>query len=346
MIVCICSVTFMLLLTVCGMAYFRMQIASSTDILNQDTYKNYEHYFVMITSDNKSEFWNSVYEGARANAEQHNAYVEMLGNNLNREYSEDALLRIAIDSEVDGIILEANETEKTRALIDEAVDQGIAVITVLKDSPSSKRKSYVGISSYNLGQEYGGQVNEIVRGRERGKGEENPEAQSYTAYVLMDANAEDGSQNTVYTGIQEAINQDASVSELVKMEAIPISGASAFSAEEAIRDIFMSTEELPDIIICMNENNTSCVYQALVDYNQVGNIDVVGYYNSPNILSGIAKNIIYSTVDIDTQAMGNDSVEALIEYIETGYVSDYYTVDTSLISSENVDTYLGGDVDE
>ena len=31
------------------------------------------------------------------------------------------------------------------------------------------------------------------------------------------------------------------------------------------------------MLVCMDEVVTECVYQALVDYNQVGNVDVVGF---------------------------------------------------------------------
>ena len=38
--------------------------------------------------------------------------------------------------------------------------------------------------------------------------------------------------------------------------------------------------------------------------------------------------------------MGEYSIEALEEYRETGYVSDYFGVDTDLITIENVRDYL------
>ena len=37
---------------------------------------------------------------------------------------------------------------------------------------------------------------------------------------------------------------------------------------------------------------TECVYQALIDYNQVGNVKVIGFYYSDVILDAIDKEII------------------------------------------------------
>ena len=36
--------------------------------------------------------------------------------------------------------------------------------------------------------------------------------------------------------------------------------------------MFVNDENLPDVLVCMDEVVTECVYQALIDYNQVGNV--------------------------------------------------------------------------
>ena len=99
-----------------------------------------------------------------------------------------------------------------------------------------------------------------------------------TVLVLMNSNADDTSQNIIFTGIQDAIKNSTNKSRLINIEAVAIGNDGAFAAEESIRDIFMNQENVPDIIICMNELNTTCVYQAVVDYNKVGKINIIGYY--------------------------------------------------------------------
>ena len=115
----------------------------------------------------------------------------------------------------------------------------------------------------------------------------------------------------------------------------------AFDVEESIRKLFME-KTLPDVIICLDEISTSCVYQAVVDYNKVGEIDIIGYYDSESILRAIDRNVVRSTISIDTAEMGQYSVMALDEYRKNGYVSEYFSVDTNLITAENVKEYLGG----
>ena len=154
-------------------------------------------------------------------------------------------------------------------------------------------------------------------------------------YVLMDTKAEDSSQNILYSGIQETIsNLD------IGLEMYAVNNESRFSVEESIRDLFMNTGEQPDIIICLDELNTSCVYQAVVDYNRVGEVGIIGYYDSEDILRAIERNVIYSTITVDTAQMGGYCVEALKELDESGNVSEYFAVDIHLVNAQNVDAYL------
>ena len=113
-----------------------------------------------------------------------------------------------------------------------------------------------------------------------------------------------------------------------------------FSAEESIRDIFLDPQEMPDILLCLNEVYTRCAYQAAVDYNEVGTVQILGYYDSETILSAVAKNIVYSTITMDAEQMGRLCVQALEEYRQTGYTNSYMAVDTRLIGMEEAEKLL------
>lgn len=339
------AIVVMILITVGSLVYFKTQIMHTVKDDIAAAQKQYDNYYVMITSDNHTSFWQSVFEGANEEAEASSAYVEVLGNNLSVSYSENEQMRIAIESKVDGIIVEANESLAMSGLINEAVAAGIPVVTALGDSTSSMRQSYVGISSFNLGREYGKQVNEIAKAVYHEQ-EEDTETAPMQVLVLINSNAEDSNQNIVFSGIQEAVLTHSEYAGKINLEAKAINAVGAFAAEESIRDIFMQEGTPPDIIICLDELNTTCVYQAVVDYNRVGQINIIGYYDSETILNAIDRNVVYSTIAVDTKQMGEYCVEALNEYKESGYVSEYYAVDTNLITADNVRNYLGGDEDE
>lgn len=165
--------------------------------------------------------------------------------------------------------------------------------------------------------------------------------------VLVNAYAQGLDQNILCSGIQETIEQERGENLEIELELISVDDTNAFSVEESIRDIFME-REIPDIIICLNELHTTCVYQAVVDYNKVGQVNILGYYDSDTIINAIDRNVIYATVAIDTKQMGQFCIKALQEYHELGYTSQYFTADIRLIQKEDVEEYLGkGDsVDE
>lgn len=337
----------MILITMCGLIFFKIKIQNSMKEDMHISKESYDKYYVMITPDSDSSFWQSVFEGAKEEAKKNHAYVEILGDNLSVSYSEAEQLRIAIDAKVDGIIVEANESAQMLELINEAVQEGIPVVTALGDNTASVRQSYVGISSYNLGREYGKQVNTLADAYFKGDTADMADKKNepLQVLVLINANADDSSQNILFSAIQETVESKSDHAGQINLEARAIDTEGAFTAEESIRNIFMTEEDLPDIILCLDELNTTCVYQEIVDYNKVGQITIVGYYDSETILKAIEHNVIYSTISVDTKQMGEYCAEALNEYLQTGYVSEYYAVDTNVITAGNVRNYLGGDAD-
>lgn len=340
----------------------------------------YDRYYMLITQDSKSAFWQSVYQGACERALADNVYVDWLGNDQFQNYSVEEQMQVAIASDVDGIIVTAGENEEMTALIDRAVSAGIPVVTLYGDNTQSARCSFVSVGSYNLGREYGRQALQIVRERLVGTTEERVKvgwgvqtdgngqtknivqddgiavekeivevgssARPIRVTILVNAYAGGLDQNILFSGIQETLEQERGET-VIELSLQTVDDTNAFSVEESVRDLFMEGE-IPDILICLNELNTTCAYQAVVDFNKVGNVSILGYYVSDTILNAIGRNVIYATVYIDAPQMGGFCIDALQEYYELGYTSQYFTADISLISAENVADYLGegGQADE
>ncbi len=335
LIVTLCFVVCLLLLTAGCLVYLNKLTDSNKKELIGEKYDTFDNYYVFISENRKSYFWKSIFEGAK-DALNENSYIEMLGNNLSMEYSTADLMRIAINSKVDGIILEANESAELTELINEASDANIPVITAVNDNNTSTRKSFVGVNSYNLGLEYGQQVCNIVKNLPAGK----INSSKTTVLVLMNKNTDNNMQNIVFSGIKDGI-KNCENQKNIDLATVAISNNTPFAAEESIRDIFINEENIPDIIICMDELNTTCVYQGVVDYNKVGKTNIIGYHDTNTILTAIDRNVIYSTITVDTEQIGMGCAEALEEYKKTGHVNSYFDVNISVITADNVREYLG-----
>ena len=111
--------------------------------------------------------------------------------------------------------------------------------------------------------------------------------------------------------------------------------------------ILDNMEEVPDVIICLNERTSESAYQCIVDKNLVGKTTVLGYYDSDTILKAIDKGSVYATFSIQSRYVAEQCVNALNGYIDTGFVSEYLSSDYILINKENLTTYMaGGDKNE
>lgn len=324
--IAIWTAVLLVLTTITGIVMFRIYINNLGEKKNGNDYKL---YYAMIVDERESAFWKSVYEGAYETGLEQGVYIELFGTNAFRNKSKGELLQIAVAAGVDGIILEADESAEMAALIDQAVAEAIPVVTVYGDNANSERCSYIGVGNYDIGQEYGKQVLTIAGNLHR----------AVSVAVLTSENAKSSGQAALFSGIQDVVNQERKKGAQIELSLVSVDDSNAFSAEEAIRDIF-TVSNLPDIIICLNERNTTCVYQTVVDYNKVGQVHILGYYDSEAIIKAIEREVIHATIAVDTKQMGKYCVEALQEYYHLGYTSQYFSVDIKLINQNNVAEHL------
>lgn len=321
--VIIVFVVLMAAISVFIIVYFNLQ--TSRLMINGDAESDYSHHYAYICDDRDDNMYNAIYAEAVNESFGSGRYIEFMGKNLTEDYTSAELFKIAVYSGMDGIIFQADETQKTKELINWADQMGVPVITVGRDNASSQRKSFVGFAYYELGQTYGAQI----LGHEIGKGTE--------VLVLTSSDANNTSQNITCQGMIDTLNK-ANALEKINLKTVAVSDTSAFGAEETISSLIMG-DDLPDIIVALSEVSTTCVCQALVDYNHVGDTQVYGFYTNDTILSSIEKNIISSTVTVDTRQMGRYCVEALSEYDSYGYVNEYMPADIYVIDSKNVNEY-------
>ena len=282
----------LIVLTVYSMVLLRHQV-SSYETLTNDKLQDYDGIYVLITGENDPNMWDSVYLKMKEYAGQSNIYVDRLGSNLSVKYSKSDLIRIAIDSKVDGIILEPDSSQETIDLISEADAAGIPVVTVSKDAPSAPHKSFIGISNYNLGNEYGTLITDasldVIRKRTKEGDGLDTEVE---VLVLMDSDDEDLSQNILYNAISEAVEKESHDDYKISISTAVVASENEFTAEESIRDILKNSDELPDVIVCLDDINTRNVYQTILNFNEVGDTTIIGYYDSETILKAIERNAV------------------------------------------------------
>ena len=306
-------------LTVFG---YRLYVGTSKEIEQPAIY---EKHYVMIAGNEDSGLWDAVYDSAREEGKKRGIYVERFGSGLAVEYDRDQLLKMAVRASVDGIIIAGDEREETIEIINDAVEHEIPVVTVFNDCSGSKRQCFVGCNNYHVGEEYGKQLQKII--------EAESQSDAQKILVLMEGNPKDASNSLILLGMREKMESELGETCEIVIDTAQVDNSGNFSAEEYIRDLFLNEKHVPDILICLSEMYTQCAYQAAVDYNKVGDVQLLGYYCSEQLLDALSKDIVKATITPDVQQMGQLCVRALDEYERTGYTNGYEAVELRVVTS-------------
>ncbi len=303
---------------------FRVISRTMRDI-EQEEVIGYDKHYAFIAEDSESDFWQEVFNAANDQATEYNVYLEDLGAGLGKDFSAEELLRIAVNSKMDGIVYSGGANDDVTRLINKAADEGIGVVVLQNDVEASKRQCYVGLNYYELGQMYALQVEKLI-------GED--EAADTTIDILVDGDMAEGASNLIVMAIEDYLREKSDEEEAKPLPEILVTRIDAediFSAEESIRNIFLEKDNLPNIMLCVNSVYTRCAYQAVVDYNLVGQIQIIGFFANDTILDAVDKQVIFSTISIDTDEMGKSCIQALYEYNNMGYTNSYLPVEIEVV---------------
>lgn len=291
--------------------------------------KEYREHVAMINVDSGDELWTSLYEAARTVGKEQRIYFENFGQSFVEDYSAAELLEMAVAARVDGIIVCPDGRESLVEQIRAAGKEGIPVMTILRDVPGSERISFVSSNDYTIGEMYGNQIIEEVEKKW------NDLERDVKVTVLVDGRNEESVPNLIYSGIHEATE---SVSDKMELTTSVTGGTGEFESEETVRDLLLG-QNPPDVFVCLNSVDTISAYQSMIDYNRVGQTEIIGYYSSESTLEGIQKGIIKSSIVINAGELGKAAAKGMCEYLYTDSVSEYLTVTPTLITKSNVEDY-------
>ena len=303
--------------------YYYQTIMSEAEVPETDMSRVYSYQYELIVDSRNSAFWQEVYRNARAEAAEHDALLSMRRVEWNQGYEKADYVDMCIAEKADGIILEYNGESGLIDKINEAVERGIPVVTIINDPNTSSRQSFVGVNDYQLGNAYGTQVANLVTEQTR-------------SVMILSNREQELEKNQMYGQIYNAVYEQVGEKSPVRVREQNLLSRNPFDVEEAIRNLFQSEDEAPDILVCLDEITTECAYQAMLDFNMVGEVSIVGFYATDMILDAVKKGLIPVTLYMDAEQIGLYSIEALTEYWEVGRSNSYYTVDLKSITTEDL----------
>lgn len=286
-----------------------------------------KRHFAFITEDSENPIFQEIFEGCLEEGKESGSAIEWLGQGKESDYTQKELMELAIAANVDGIIVEGNSDEGLTAMIEQASDKGIPVVTVFYDCYGSARKSFVGAQFYSFGREYARQI--LI----------NANSVTKNVLIFLNNNGSLNEQNIVCNGIRGTFQNEGNQYR-IDLQTVLVDTSSTFSAQEDIRKTLLSLSSMPDIIICPDAVTTDCLYRTAVDFNLIGALSILGFYTEKSTIEAVDKGSMLATITTDFHKMGNCAVESLNDFLDTGYVSDMITQEAVTINHTNVKDYL------
>lgn len=321
----IAAAVFLIVLAGAGMwTYYRNSMARISESVG--SMAQYARHFLFVCDDG-SEMWQEVFQAAKAYAASSDAILEWAGDNAPVARTLAECIDIGISSKVDGIILVPDGSEEIRSAIRRASGAEIPVVNLVRDVDDSGRVSFVGVTSSRQGELIGEQVLSLAPG---GEGR---------VCLLADTANSETASNLLFSQIARAVSGGENGGSSLSVYMEKVDSRNDFEAEEIIRNVLLS-ETPPDILICVNSVQTECVRSALVDYNMVEDVKVIGYYASAAVLSALRNDLLSAVITCSTEEIGEKAVTALDEYLDTGHVSDYFDISLTAVTAENVNRYI------
>lgn len=294
--------------------------------INTDTRaKRADFHFVMIGQGTDEMFNEQVHKGAFKAADELGAVVEVCVVRPAETFTSENYFDMALESKVDGIAIQVTSSEKIIPYLIKAENLDTPVVTFETDSSILMNIPTIGTNSYQVGKEAGKLAIAC-----------KTDTAANIAVILngfsnMDENP---SKNLKISGMADAFKGFPDM----KISVVKKTDGGVFSAEKITSEILKNYPDI-NLIVATNEMDTLGIIDVIVDFNKVGQIDVIGYGSMQEIIKYIKRNVIYGTVVSDPYKIGYESIKALVEICRTGYSSSYMDTGVSTYTRVNVDEY-------
>jgi ribose transport system substrate-binding protein len=257
-----------------------------------------EYRLVLITQDIDTPFWDAVGKAALDEADTQGVSLEIWGNY--GSHHEDFLtnLEIAIQSKVDGIIVQGLDSNEFKELTKvKASFYGIPIITIANDVPmdESLRRTYVGSDQYAAGRMIAEQL--IADMGSSGK------------VIIMYNDDLEHYQEQRIAGMEDLLKE---------YPAIQIEYAETSNKRD---EVITSTQTIlnkvtdADAFIAVNANAIGAMVQEISKRYQVAPFYIYTFDDGPESLPLLEKRIVDGVLKQSPEMMGRKSVQLMTDWL-------------------------------
>lgn len=292
---------------------------------------NSERY-ILVTVNSKLPYWQTAQAGLQKAGAQYGVKVDVRGPENYDPQAEVTEFRNTFGLKPAGLLVSVADPNLMQPAIDDAISQGIPVITIDSDAPKSHRLYFIGTNNVTAGQLGGERVVEKLHG----KG-------NVVFYTMPQPNMEERLK-----GYKDAFDDHPGIK---IVEVFNIKGDSGNAFDRTVHYLTDKSAEKIDAFVCLEASSGKDVAEALK--RQKANALVVAMDVDEATLNGIKDGIIDATISQKPYTMAFYGLKALDDVhhypvdLKKDYSWDSFSpfpalVDTgsTLVDKVNVDLYL------
>lgn len=269
------------------------------------------HTVTVIAKSTQTEFWLSVFAGAKAAATEYNAELNILGPETEEDYeTQNQMIADAVEAGTEAIVFSAIDFEKNAAAIDDAARAGVKIVAIDSSVDSELVSTYIGTDNYAAGQMAAQAALDRVDG---------PLKVGVVNYDVGTANGQERER-----GALDAF-RDSGRAEIMAVVNTLTDAAQARTDTAAMLGRSLDI----NVLLAFNEPTSVGAAQAVEDLGCAEDVFLVGFDSNVVTIDGLQEGTVDALVVQNPYAMGYLGVESACRLL-TGQTNDMEpTVDTS-----------------
>ena len=279
----------------------------------------------LIVKSTGSEFFLSVFAGARAAAVDYNLDLTISGPETEEDYeTQNRMIAQAVDAGAEAIVFSAIDYEKNIAAIDAAAQSGVRIVSIDSGVGSSQVSAYIGTDNYAAGQ---------MAAQAALEGTQGPLRVGIVNYDEGTANGQERKQGAVDTLTQSGRAQiAAAVTTLVD----------AGSAQADTVQLLRTHPEV-NVLVAFNEPTSVGAALAVRDLGLSGEVFVVGFDSNVVTIDGLYDGYVDALIVQNPYAMGYLGVESAYKLLsgQSGALEPVVDTSTRIVDRQELFTIDG-----
>lgn len=274
----------------------------------------------LVAKSTETEFWKSVFAGARAAASEYNVNLNIVGPETEEDYeTQNALIEDAVAQGAEALVFSAISYTENAPAIDAAAEAGVKIAVIDSDVDSQAVGVRIGTDNVEAGR-MTAQAAQAAR--------EDRLVLGLINYDLGSRNGQEREQ-----GLREELARSDRVGEIYTLNVL----AEVGDAREKTMELLRAHPEI-NVVVGFNEPTAVGAAQAVDRLGLGGTVDVVGFDSNVETVDLMQTGVVSALIVQNPYAMGYLGVEAACDLLggETFDPEALLDTATQIVTRENM----------